>query len=291
MAKKISIVIVSYNVSKLLDECLQSVARALQGIDGEVFVVDNHSKDNTLTMLKEKHPEVRVIANEVNVGFSRANNQAIRLSEAEYVLLLNPDTVVYENTLHGVLDFMDQHPQAGGAGVRMLTREGNRAPESRRSIPTPWVAMLKMLGATRRYYMSHLSWDEPGQIEAVSGAFFLVRRKALDQVGLLDEDYFMYGEDLDLSYRLLKGGWQNWYLPYDIIHYKGESTQKSSFRYVHTFYQAMLIFFRKHYGHLSFFLSLPIKVAIYFRASLALIQMMMDRLRRFVNPNEFKRKR
>ena len=291
MAKKISIVIVSYNVSKLLDECLQSVARALQGIDGEVFVVDNHSKDNTLTMLKEKHPEVRVIANEVNVGFSRANNQAIRLSEAEYVLLLNPDTVVYENTLHGVLDFMDLHPQAGGAGVRMLTREGNRAPESRRSIPTPWVAMLKMLGATRRYYMSHLSWDEPGQIEAVSGAFFLVRRKALDQVGLLDEDYFMYGEDIDLSYRLLKGGWQNWYLPYDIIHYKGESTQKSSFRYVHTFYQAMLIFFRKHYGHLSFFLSLPIKVAIYFRASLALIQMMMDRLRRFVNPNEFKRKR
>jgi GT2 family glycosyltransferase len=290
MAKKISIVIVSYNVSKLLDECLQSVARALQGIDGEVFVVDNHSVDKTIAMLKEKHPEVKVIANEENVGFSRANNQAIRLSEAEYVLLLNPDTVVYENTLHGVLDFMDKHPEAGGAGVRMLTREGHRAPESRRSIPTPWVAMLKMLGATRRYYMSHLSWDEPGQIEAVSGAFFLVRRKALDQVGLLDEDYFMYGEDIDLSYRLLKGGWQNWYLPYDIIHYKGESTQKSSFRYVHTFYQAMLIFFRKHYGHLSIFFALPVKVAIYFRASLALLQMTMDRLRRFVNPNKFKKK-
>ena len=291
MAKKISIVIVSYNVSKLLDECLQSVARALQGIDGEVFVVDNHSVDKTIAMLKEKHPEVKVIANEENVGFSRANNQAIRLSKAEYVLLLNPDTVVYENTLYGVLDFMDKHPEAGGAGVRMLTREGHRAPESRRSIPTPWVAMLKMLGATRRYYMSHLSWDEPGQIEAVSGAFFLVRRKALDQVGLLDEDYFMYGEDIDLSYRLLKGGWQNWYLPYDIIHYKGESTQKSSFRYVHTFYQAMLIFFRKHYGHLSIFFALPVKVAIYFRASLALLQMTMDRLRRFVNPNKFKKKK
>jgi GT2 family glycosyltransferase len=151
--------------------------------------------------------------------------------------------------------------------------------------------MLKMLGFTKRYYMSRLLWDKPGRIEVISGAFCLLRRKALDQVGLLDEDYFMYGEDIDLSYRLLKGGWQNWYLPYDIIHYKGESTQKSSFRYVHTFYQAMLIFFRKHYGHLSFFLSLPIKVAIYFRASLALIQMMMDRLRRFVNPNEFKRKR
>ena len=289
MAKKISIVIVSYNVSKLLDECLQSVKRALQGIDGEVWVVDNRSVDNTIDMLREKHPDVRLIANQENVGFARANNQAIRQSDAEYVLLLNPDTVVYENTLRGVLDFMDQHPEAGGAGVRMLTREGKPAPESRRAIPTPWVSALKMLGFTRRYYMSHLSWDEPGQIEVISGAFCLLRRKALDQVGLLDEDFFMYGEDIDLSYRLLKGGWQNWFLPFDIIHYKGESTQKSSFRYVHTFYQAMLIFFRKHYGHLSFFFALPVKVAIYSRATLALLQMMLDNLRRFINPNKFKR--
>ena len=213
MAKKISIVIVSYNVSQLLDECLQSVSKALQGIDGEVWVVDNRSVDDTLQMLQTKHPDVHVIANKENVGFARANNQAIRQSEAEYVLLLNPDTVVRENTLRGVLDFMDKHAEAGGAGVRMLSREGRPAPESRRSIPTPWVAMLKMLGFTRRYYMSHLSWDEPGQIEVISGAFCLLRRKALDAVGLLDEDYFMYGEDIDLSYRLLKGGSQNWYLP------------------------------------------------------------------------------
>ena len=291
MAKKISIVIVSYNVSKLLDECLQSVDKALQGIDGEVWVVDNKSSDDTLQMLADKHPAVHVIANKENVGFARANNQAIRQSDAEYVLLLNPDTVVYENTLRGVLDFMDKHPEAGGAGVRMLYRGGWRAPESRRSIPTPWVAMLKMLGFTRRYYMSHLSWDEPGQIEVISGAFCLLRRKALDVVGLLDEDYFMYGEDIDLSYRLLKGGWQNWFLPYDIIHYKGESTQKSSFRYVHTFYQAMLIFFRKHYGHLSIFFAIPVQLAIYFRASLALLQMMLDRLHRFINPNKYKRKK
>ena len=278
MAKKISIVIVSYNVSKLLDECLQSVDKALQGIDGEVWVVDNKSADDTLQMLADKHPDVHVIVNKENVGFARANNQAIRQSDAEYVLLLNPDTVVYENTLHGVLDFMDKHPEAGGAGVRMRYREGTLAPESRRSIPTPWVAMLKMLGFTRRYYLSHLSWDEPGQIEVISGAFCLLRHKALDEVGLLDEDYFMYGEDIDLSYRLLKGGWQNWFLPYDIIHYKGESTQKSSFRYVHTFYQAMLIFFRKHYSHLSFFFSLPVKVAIYFRASLALVDIVRKKL-------------
>jgi GT2 family glycosyltransferase len=284
MAKKICIVIVSYNVCQLLDECLQSVKRALQGIDGEIYVVDNLSTDGTVETLQPRHPDVHFIANKQNVGFACANNQAIRCTDSEYVLLLNPDTVVYENTLRGVLDFMDQHPEAGGAGVRMLTREGKPAPESRRAIPTPWVAMLKMLGATRRYYMSHLSWDEPGQIEAISGAFCMLRRKALDQIGLLDEDYFMYGEDIDLSYRLLKGGWQNWYLPFDIIHYKGESTQKSTFRYVHTFYQAMLIFFRKHYGHLSIFFSLPIQLAIYFRALMALMQMMGSRFHHLLHP-------
>lgn len=284
MAKKICIVIVSYNVCQLLDECLQSVKRALRGIDGEIYVVDNLSTDGTVETLQPRHSDVHFIANKQNVGFACANNQAIRCTDSEYVLLLNPDTVVYENTLRGVLDFMDQHPEAGGAGVRMLTREGKPAPESRRAIPTPWVAMLKMLGATRRYYMSHLSWDEPGQIEAISGAFCMLRRKALDQIGLLDEDYFMYGEDIDLSYRLLKGGWQNWYLPFDIIHYKGESTQKSTFRYVHTFYQAMLIFFRKHYGHLSIFFSLPIQLAIYFRALMALMQMMGSRFHHLLHP-------
>ena len=284
MAQKISIVIVSYNVCRLLDECLQSVERALDGVDGDIYVVDNNSSDGTVDTLRPKHPQVHFIANKENVGFARANNQAIRLSTAEYVLLLNPDTVVYEPTIKGCLDFMDQHPQAGGAGVRMLTREGKPAPESRRAIPTPWVSMLKMLGFTKRYYMSYLSWDEPSQIQVVSGAYCLLRRKALDQVGLLDEDFFMYGEDIDLSYRLLKGGWQNWFLPFDIVHYKGESTEKTSFRYVHVFYDAMLIFFRKHYGHLSLLLSLPVKTAIYFRAFLALMQMLTQRLSNFLHP-------
>ena len=282
--KKVSIVIVSYNVCQLVNECLQSVKRALQGIDGEVWVVDNLSTDGTVETLQPRHPEVHFIANKENVGFARANNQAIRQSQSEYVLLLNPDTVVYEPTIRKTLEFMDAHPEAGGAGVRMLTRHGQPAPESRRAIPTPWVAMLKMLGFTKRYYMSHLSWDEPGRIEVVSGAYCMLRRKALDEVGLLDEDFFMYGEDIDLSYRLLKGGWQNWYLPLDIVHYKGESTQKSSFRYVHVFYQAMLIFFHKHYSHLSFIFSLPIKTAIYFRALVALLRMLGNRLSDFVNP-------
>jgi GT2 family glycosyltransferase len=286
MAKKVSIVIVSYNVCQLLDECLQSVERALEGIEDDIFVVDNKSTDGTVDTLQPRYPEVHFVANKENVGFARANNQVIRMSDSEYVLLLNPDTVVYEPTIRETLRFLDDHPQAGGAGVRMLTREGTPAPESRRAIPTPWVSMLKMLGFTKRYYMSHLSWDKPGRIEVISGAYCMLRRKALDQVGLLDEDFFMYGEDIDLSYRLLKGGWQNWYLPLDIIHYKGESTQKTSFRYVHVFYQAMLIFFRKHYGHLSFIFTLPVKCAIYFRAFLALLQMLTQRFGAFINPRK-----
>ena len=275
---KLSVVIVSYNVRELLTACIDSVVKAAEGIDTEVFVVDNKSVDDTIEVISRDYPWVHLINNKENLGFSKANNIAIRQAEGEYVLLLNPDTVVAEGTLRGAIEFMDQHPEVGGAGVRMHNADGTLAPESRRAVPTPMVAARKMLGFTKRYYMSYLSWDEPGQIEVISGAFMLLRRKAIDQVGMLDEDFFMYGEDIDLSYRLLKGGWQNWYLPLDIIHYKGQSTQKSDFRYVHVFYQAMLIFFRKHYSHLSFFFTLPVKVAIYFRASLALADLIRKKL-------------
>ena len=275
---KLSVVIVSYNVRELLTACIDSVVKAAESIDTEVFVVDNKSVDDTIEVISRDYPWVHLINNKENLGFSKANNIAIRQAEGEYVLLLNPDTVVAEWTLRGAIEFMDQHPEAGGAGVRMHNADGTLAPESRRAVPTPMVAARKMLGFTKRYYMSYLSWNEPGQIEVISGAFMLLRRKAIDQVGMLDEDFFMYGEDIDLSYRLLKGGWQNWYLPLDIIHYKGQSTQKSDFRYVHVFYQAMLIFFRKHYSHLSFFFTLPVKVAIYFRASLALADLIRKKL-------------
>ena len=275
---KLSVVIVSYNVRELLTACIDSVVKAAEGIDTEVFVVDNKSVDDTIEVINRDYPWVHLINNKENLGFSKANNIAIRQAEGEYVLLLNPDTVVAGGTLRGAIEFMDQHPEAGGAGVRMHNADGTLAPESRRAVPTLMVAARKMLGFTKRYYMSYLSWNEPGQIEVISGAFMLLRRKAIDQVGMLDEDFFMYGEDIDLSYRLLKGGWQNWYLPLDIIHYKGQSTQKSDFRYVHVFYQAMLIFFRKHYSHLSFFFTLPVKVAIYFRASLALADLIRKKL-------------
>ena len=275
---KLSIVIVSYNVRSYLEQCLQSVQKALEGIEGEVFVVDNHSDDDSVVTIREQYPWVRLIENQENLGFSKANNQAIRQSQADYVLLLNPDTVVAEDTLRGVLTFMDEHPKAGGAGVMMCYEDGSRAPESRRALPTPWVAALKMLGFTKRYYMSHLPWDQPCRIEVISGAFCLLRHEALKKIGLLDEDFFMYGEDIDLSYRLLKGGWENWYLPYSIIHYKGKSTQKSDYRYVHVFYQAMLIFFQKHYSHLSMVYTVPVKMAIYFRAFIALTDILRKKL-------------
>jgi len=276
--KKLSVVIVSYNVCHFVCQCLDSVQKASEGLDTEVFVVDNDSADDTVETVAELYPWVRLVANHDNVGFARANNQAIRQSCGEYVLLLNPDTIVAEPTLRQAVHFMETHPQAGGAGVRMHNADGTLAPESRRAIPTPWVSFCKMMGMSRRYYMSHLSWDEPARIEVISGAFCLLRRKALDQIGLLDEDFFMYGEDIDLSFRLLKAGWENWYLPFDIIHFKGESTQKSTFRYVHVFYQAMLIFFRKHYSHLSVVYTVPIKMAIYFRAAIALTDIIRKKL-------------
>ena len=286
---KITVVIVSYNVKFYLQQCLDSLLRALQGIESEVFVVDNHSKDGSVDYLSKRFPGVNVIDSPHNLGFARANNLAIRKSHAEYVLLLNPDTVVGESTIRTAIDFMDAHEDAGSLGVRMLDASGKAALESRRGLPSPMVAFYKMVGLCARfpnshrfghYYMSALPWDEPGRIEVVSGAFCLLRKKAIDEVGYLDEDFFMYGEDIDLSYRILKGGYHNYYLPSTILHYKGESTQKSSFRYVHVFYEAMLIFFRKHYSGMTFLLSLPIKTAIYAKALMALVGMLSERMRK-----------
>ena len=281
MMKKLSVIIVSYNVRYYLEQCIVSVQRAAKDIDYEIYVVDNHSQDDTVSYIAERFSnQITLIESQHNVGFARANNLAIRQTQSEYVLLLNPDTFIAEDCLVRTLAFMDEHPTAGGVGAKMHNADGTLARESRRGLPTPWVSLLKMLGFPNRYYMSHLSWDEPGQIEVMSGAFCMLRREALDKVGLLDEDFFMYGEDIDLSYRLMKGGYENWYVPASIVHYKGESTQKTSYRYVHVFYQAMLIFFRKHYSHLSFFVTIPIKMAIYFRAFIALVQMQYYRMRK-----------
>ncbi len=284
---KISVIIVNYNVKHYLAQCLFSLKRALKCIDAEVIVVDNDSKDGSVTYLKQVHPWVRYVEAGSNLGFSKANNLAIRESRGDCVLLLNPDTVVGEHVIIDALRFMDAHPKAGGVGVRMLNADGSDALESRRGVPTPSAAFWKMTGLCRRYprsrrfaryYMGWLPWDCPAQIEIMSGAFCLVRKRALNEVGLLDEDFFMYGEDIDLSYRILQGGWENWYLPLRILHYKGESTQKTSFRYVTVFYKAMLIFVRKHFRHFSRMMFMPLQMAIYLKAFSSLLGMQWEKL-------------
>lgn len=279
---KLSVIIVNYNVRAYLEQCLRTVFEALHGIEGEVFVVDNLSTDGSVEMVREKFPQVRLMANTENVGFSRANNQAIRESRAEYVVLLNPDTVVEEEVFRKVIAFLDAHPKAGGLGVKMIDGTGRFLPESKRGLPTPAVAFYKIIGLTRlfprskvfgRYHLGHLPEDEAAPIEILSGACMFLRKRTLDQVGLLDESFFMYGEDIDLSYRITLGGYENWYLPEArIIHYKGESTKKSSVNYVFVFYNAMAIFAKKHFTRRrTDFFSLLINGSIYLSAAGAIV--------------------
>ena len=237
---KLSVVIVNYNVKYYLEQCLRSACKAVCNVaSAEIIVVDNDSTDGSNEYLKERFPDVVFIASNENLGFARANNLAIKQSKGEYVLLLNPDTIVAESTFADFVEFMDSHPDAGAAGAYMLHADGTFAPESRRGLPTPFVAFCKMSGLTSlfpksrllgRYYMQYLDKNEVNQIEIISGAYMFLRRNALEKSGLLDEDFFMYGEDIDLSYRILKSGYKNYFLPSPILHYKGESTNKSSYR-------------------------------------------------------------
>jgi len=253
---RLSVIIVSYNVYPFLDNCLRSVQQAMKDIDGEIIVVDNSSVDRTPQLVLEHFPEVRLIANTDNRGFAKANNQALAVSEGEYVVLLNPDTIVSEDTFTTCLKFMDLHPDAGAVGVRMLDGSGTFLPESKRGLPTLTASFMKMSGLYKlfprsaklnSYYQGHIGEHETAKIEVLTGAFMFIRKKTLDSTGFLDEDYFMYGEDIDLSYKITKAGYPIYYLPStSIIHYKGESTSKSSLNYILTFYQAMLIFTKKH---------------------------------------------
>ncbi|MBC7863332.1 MAG: glycosyltransferase, partial [Bacteroidia bacterium] len=224
---------------------------------------------------------VTLIENKKNTGFSVANNQAIKLSKGEFVLLLNPDTVVQEDTFEKVIAFMESHQNAGGLGVKMVDGKGNFLPESKRGLPTPKVAFYKIFGLAKlfpgskkfgQYHLTYLDKDKTNEIDVLSGAFMLLRKSALDKTGLLDETFFMYGEDIDLSYRLQLAGYKNYYFPETcIIHYKGESTKKSSVNYVFVFYRAMIIFARKHFSKNNAGLfAFLINIAIYLRASIAI---------------------
>lgn len=300
----ISIIIVSYNVRHYLRQCLDSVYASIRqsGLAVEVFVVDNNSTDNSVGYIRanfqgDRYSTLHIIANRCNVGFGRANNQALRKSSGKYVLYLNPDTIITEDTLGECWKWAEEHGNVGAIGVRMLSSSGTFALESRRGLPTPWVAFCKMSGLGHifpksrffgRYYMRYLDEHAPSQIEIVSGAFMFCSHEALERCGAFDEKFFMYGEDIDLSYRFTKEGFTNWYLPTPILHYKGESTHKGSYKYVHTFYEAMLIFFQKHFPTASFALSIPVKGAILVQACLALVKQQFQAFMHYLHPSSDK---
>ena len=274
----LSVVIVNYNVKYFLEQCLYSVRAATRGMEVDIYVIDNHSTDGSVEYLRPLFPEVIFIENQENVGFAKANNQAFRICKGEYVLMLNPDTVIGEESLRILICFMDEHPEAGAVGLKMINGNGIFLAESKRAFPTPWVAFCKLFGLSKlfpnspkyaQYSLPYLSPDEQHEVDVLCGAFMLMRHEALEhKVGFLDEDYFMYGEDIDLSYRFIKEGYKNYYIPERMLHYKGESTQKLSYRFLKRFYGAMLIFYRKHYPQSSPLFYVAVKGGVILRAML-----------------------
>ena len=265
----VSVIIVSYKVRYYIEQCLNSVLRSVP--DAQILVVDNKSDDGSVEYLRERFPGAEVIANDFNAGFGKANNMALAKATGKYVLFLNPDTVVAERTIPGCIEYMEAHPETGAVGVRMQYGDGRFALESRRSLPTPSVSFWHMTGLGRlfprskvfaRYHLTYLDRDVECPIDVVSGAYMFVRKEALDKTGGFDESFFMYGEDIDLSYRILQQGYQNSYLPIPIIHYKGESTIKTSFRYAKVFYDAMIIFFKKHFHKYSRLFEFVVKMVL-----------------------------
>lgn len=286
---QLSVIIVNYNVEYFLEQCLNSVETATRNINAEVFVVDNNSVDGSVQMVKDKFPWVHLIANKDNPGFSKANNQAIKISKGKYILLLNPDTIVEEDTFEKSIQFMEEREDCGGLGIKMIDGKGHFLPESKRGLPTPQAAFYKIFGLSKifpkskkfgRYHLGYLDKNQTHEIEVLSGAYMFMRKEALDKVGMLDETFFMYGEDIDLSYRLILGGYKNYYYPgTQIVHYKGESTKKGSVNYVFVFYNAMIIFAKKHFSEKNAkTFSLLINMAIYFRASLAIVNRIFKKI-------------
>lgn len=283
----ISIIIVNYNVRDFLEHALVSIEKALQGrlrdgrlITGEIFVVDNASDDGSIELVRKKFPHVQLIVNEENLGFARANNIALAKARGRYILLINPDTVVQEDTLTTMIDFFEERPNVGAAGCKILNPDGSLQLACRRSFPSPWVSFAKTMGLSSlfpksklfgRYNLTYLDPDEIHEVDALSGSFMMVRREVYEQVGGLDENFFMYGEDLDWCYRIQKAGWKIFYVPLtQIIHYKGESAKRSDFDDVKTFYQAMHLFVEKHLSG-SLLLEALLRVGIVLRRTLAFI--------------------
>ena len=285
----LSVVIVNYNVKYFLKQCLSSVYGSSRRLsDGtelglDVWVVDNDSVDGSVEMVQREFPDVHIIANHDNAGFAKANNQALAQASGDWLLLLNPDTIVESDTFVQCVNFMQSHADCGGLCVKMVDGEGRYLKESKRGFPSPQASFYKLSGLIRlfprsrriaAYYMGHLPEDEVNEIEIMPGAFLMFSREVYDRIGGLDESYFMYGEDIDFSWRIRLAGWKNYYLPTTrIIHYKGESTKKGSMNYVYTFYRAMAIFVKKYFtGRNARLFNLLLQAAIWMRAAVAWVE-------------------
>ena len=244
---KLSVIILNYNVRYFLEQCILSVQRSIQSIDAEIIVIDNNSSDDSCEMIKTKFPSIQLIENKKNVGFSKANNQAVKEAKGEYVCILNPDTAVAADTFIKALKYTDSIKDLGALGIYLMDGIGTFLPESKRNLPTPKSSVLKLLGIGKNYYANHISETGIGEVDVLVGAFMLLKRSVYNEVEGFDEDYFMYGEDIDFSYKITKAGYKNHYLgTLSILHYKGESTQKDAV-YLDRFYGAMHIFYKKHF--------------------------------------------
>jgi len=244
---KLSVIILNYNVHYFLEQCILSVQRSLKSIDSEIIVIDNNSPDDSCVMMKTKFPEITLIENKKNVGFSKANNQAVKIAKGEFVCILNPDTAVVEDTFVKALFYAESISNLGALGIYLMDGTGSFLPESKRNLPTPRASLLKLFGRGRSYYASHIPPEGKGEVAVLVGAFMLLKKEVYNEVNGFDEDYFMYGEDIDFSYKITKAGYKNHYLGgISILHYKGESTQKNA-EYLNRFYGAMEIFYKKHF--------------------------------------------
>ena len=288
---KVSVIIVNYNVKYFIEVCLHSVLRAAEGMDVEVIVVDNSSKDGSCEMIRTKYPGVILIENKDNKGFSRANNQGVEIAKGEYILFINPDTVMPEDFIQELASYMDAHPDAGSIGPKLIDGKGQYAPDGKKSFPTFSVAIFKTTGINKifnkspyfnKYYAVHVDKDEVAPVDMLSGCCMMVRHSVIKEIGgAFDESYFMYCEDFDLSYRIQKAGYKNVYYPKTtLIHYKGESTRKATLSHVKIFNDALATFVRKHYSKTNarLFIIL-INIGIVLRAVLGVVKQVLKVLR------------
>ena len=262
---QLSVIILNYNVRFFLEQCVLSVQKALQSIDGEIIVIDNNSSDESCAMMKQQFPNIKLIENKENLGFPKGNNIGVAQAKGEYICILNPDTVVSEDTFLKILDFVTQsavevqNPQLGIIGCKLIDGTGNFLPESKRGVPTPWVAFTKIFGLYKisnlfgKYYAQHLTENQSGNVEILVGAFMIMKRELYLEIGGFDENCFMYSDDIDLSYTVLKNGFENYYFhETSVVHYKGESTLRDG-KYMKRFQEAMQFFYKKHFGGSVFF--------------------------------------